>query len=170
MEKAQDKDKITRTILAQFTKTGKDIFDFNVTSADCEYFFPISAINAWRRQLILSLEDERLKRYVRRESKIIPSSIPYLTNEIDFTANVSNHLSERFYCRHGVKQIERSVETGTVPQKLMYNKYCIKFELGMCPLKQGAPNSGNLFLRYSDKKLKLHFDCKKCEMSVENEL
>jgi putative protease len=166
MEKALNKDKIRETVIEQAGKTGNDIFDFEVY-AECEYFFPVAAINAWRRQLIRALEDERQKRYRRKESKVVPSDTAYISDEIDFTANVSNSLAVRFYRRHGVKTIRHAVETGTVPTHLMYNKYCIKFELGMCP-KQGAPNSGDLFLLYSNKRLVLHFDCKRCEMRIDN--
>jgi putative protease len=165
-EKAIDKDKMQKTIIGQFGKTGNDIFDFRTECPDCEYFFPISGVNAWRRQLIHTLDNERQKQYKRKESKIIPSDIAYITDEIDYTANVSNSLAERFYRRHGVQKIERAVESGTVPDRLMYNKYCIKFELGMCSVKQDAPKSGDLFLCYANTKLKLHFDCKKCEMSI----
>ncbi|MDR1593020.1 MAG: U32 family peptidase [Prevotellaceae bacterium] len=165
-EKAIDSDKMLKTIIEQFGKTGNDIFDFRINCQNCEYFFPISAINAWRRQLILALADERRARYKRKESTIVPSGIAYITDEVDFTANVSNSLAERFYRRHGVRKIEKAVESGTVPKSLMYNKYCIKFELGMCPVKQGAPKSGDLFLCHANKKLKLCFDCKKCEVEI----
>jgi putative protease len=166
MEKARDKNRIQETINVQFGKTGKDIFDFRIDYLNCEYFFPISDINAWRRQLIQTLDNERQKQYKRRESKIHSSGVAYVSNDIDFTANVSNSLAEQFYRKHGVVNIEKAVETGTTPKRLMYNKYCIKFELGMCSPKQGAPNSGNLILCYLNKKLKLHFDCEKCEMSI----
>jgi putative protease len=168
MEKARDKNRIQETINVQFGKTGKDIFDFRIDYLNCEYFFPISDINAWRRGLIQALDNERQKYYKRSESKIYPSDVVYLTNDIDFTANVSNSLAAQFYRKHGVETIETAVETGTVPKQLMSNKYCIKFELGMCPVKQGAPNSGDLFLCYLNKKLKLDFDCAKCEMSIGN--
>jgi putative protease len=167
-EKTIDENKMQKTIIEQFGKTGNEIFDFRVDCPECKYFFPISVINAWRRQLIQLFYEERQKHYKRKESKIVPSDIPYITGEIDFTANVSNSLAEQFYRRHGVQKIEKAVESGTIPKRLMYNKYCIKFELGMCSAKQDAPKSGDLFLTYSNKKLKLHFDCKKCEMSVIN--
>jgi putative protease len=163
-EKAIDSCKMQSTVIEQFGKTGNDIFDFHTDCPNCEYFFPVSAVNAWRRQLILALNEAR--QYRRKESKIVPSDIAYITDAVDCTANVSNSLAERFYRRHGVRKIERAVEVGTVPKRLMYSRYCIKFELGMCSVKQGAPESGNLFLQYANRKLNLHFDCKKCEMSI----
>jgi putative protease len=165
-EKALDSSGMRQTVVRQFGKTGNDIFDFSTDCEECLYFFPISVINSWRRQLVVLLDGERQRQYKRRESKIVPSDIPYITNEINYTANVSNAMAERFYRRHGVRKIEKAVESGTVPDRLMFNKYCIKFELGMCPVKQGAKKSGNLLLHHADTILMLHFDCNRCEMSV----
>lgn len=167
MEKARNIEKIKDTIINQFSKTGNEIFNFTINSIDCEYFFPISEINNWRRLLSAKLETQREKSYKRNTFKIAPSTIPYIADNINFTANVSNHLAERFYKRHGVVKIEKAVETGTIPAKVMFNKYCIKYELGICPVKQGGKETGDLFLHNSGKVLKLKFDCKNCEMSIE---
>jgi hypothetical protein len=49
----------------------------------------------------------------------------------------------------------------------MVCKYCIKFELGMCPVKQRAGASGDMFLVYAGRELRLKFDCTECKMYVE---
>ena len=49
---------------------------------------------------------------------------------------------------------------------LMRTKYCLKYELGLCPLKQGAAPTGELFLVNNGRRLSLGFDCKACEMTV----
>jgi len=49
---------------------------------------------------------------------------------------------------------------------LMRSKYCIRFELGRCPVHQGAKNGGTLYLLNNGRRLKLSFDCKSCEMQV----
>ncbi|MBQ7268231.1 MAG: U32 family peptidase [Bacteroidales bacterium] len=49
---------------------------------------------------------------------------------------------------------------------LMRSKYCIRFELGLCPVHQGASDSGKLFLLNNNRRLALGFDCKACEMTV----
>lgn len=65
----------------------------------------------------------------------------------------------------------------TVPEKddipetrsrdyLMRSRYCIRFELGMCPVHQHASGSDKLFLVNNGRRLRLHFDCKSCEMSI----
>ena len=49
---------------------------------------------------------------------------------------------------------------------LMRSKYCIRYELGMCPIYQGAEDSGPLHLLNNGRTLSLGFDCKSCEMTV----
>lgn len=50
--------------------------------------------------------------------------------------------------------------------QLMISKYCVRFELGLCPVHQGAKDGGPLYLLNNGRRLALHFDCKNCEMSV----
>ncbi len=49
---------------------------------------------------------------------------------------------------------------------LMRSRYCIRYELGMCPVHQGAPDSGPLYLLNNGRRLALRFDCRSCEMTV----
>ncbi len=49
---------------------------------------------------------------------------------------------------------------------LMRSKYCIRYELGLCPVHQGASDTGPLFLINNGRRLALGFDCKACEMTV----
>ena len=49
---------------------------------------------------------------------------------------------------------------------LMQSKYCIRYELGLCPVHQGASDTGPLFLINNGRRLALGFDCKACEMTV----
>lgn len=51
-------------------------------------------------------------------------------------------------------------------EPLMRSKYCIRYELGMCPVHQGAKDSGPLFLLNNGRRFALGFDCRKCEMTV----
>ena len=50
--------------------------------------------------------------------------------------------------------------------ELMRSKYCIRYELGICPVHQGAAESGPLFLLNNGRRFALGFDCKHCEMTV----
>ncbi|MCQ2153084.1 MAG: U32 family peptidase [Bacteroidales bacterium] len=49
---------------------------------------------------------------------------------------------------------------------LLRSKYCVRYEMGLCPAHQGAADTGPLFLMNGGRRLSLHFDCTRCEMSV----
>ena len=61
----------------------------------------------------------------------------------------------------GVKGISASN-----PKELMRSKYCVRYELGLCPKYQGARPPQELFLLNNGRRLALHFDCAACEMTV----
>ena len=48
----------------------------------------------------------------------------------------------------------------------MRSRYCIRYELGLCPKHQGAANRGPLFLSNNGRVFSLGFDCAACEMTV----
>ena len=48
----------------------------------------------------------------------------------------------------------------------MRSKYCVRYELGLCPKYQGARPPKELFLLNNGRRLALHFDCAACEMTV----
>jgi putative protease len=50
--------------------------------------------------------------------------------------------------------------------ELMRTRYCIRYELGLCPVHQGAKAGRPLFLLNNGRRLKLHSDCAQCEMTV----
>ena len=49
---------------------------------------------------------------------------------------------------------------------LMRSKYCVRYELGLCPRYQGAKPPKDLYLLNNGRRLALHFDCAACEMTV----
>ena len=50
--------------------------------------------------------------------------------------------------------------------ELMRSKYCVRYELGLCPKYQGARPPQELFLLNNGRRLALRFDCTACEMTV----
>ena len=48
----------------------------------------------------------------------------------------------------------------------MRTKYCIRFELGICPKHHGAKDMKQLYLLNNGRRLALGFDCRNCEMTV----
>ena len=71
----------------------------------------------------------------------------------------------------------RTSQVATLPDglpesspELMRSKYCIRYELGLCPKYQGAKPPQELYLRNNGRRLALHFDCAACEMTVTSQL
>jgi len=48
--------------------------------------------------------------------------------------------------------------------ELMRSRYCVRYELGMCPKHHGARDSKPLMLLNNGRRFRLSFDCKACEM------
>ncbi|MCR4824402.1 MAG: U32 family peptidase [Bacteroidales bacterium] len=71
----------------------------------------------------------------------------------------------------GAPDFVRPVPDGTSPRdtsrtELMRSRYCVRYELGLCPKYQGAQAPQELYLLNNGRRLALHFDCKACEMTV----
>ena len=60
----------------------------------------------------------------------------------------------------------KSAENARATAPLMRTRYCIRYELGLCPVHQGAKETGPLFLLNNGRRLALGFDCAHCEMTV----
>lgn len=130
-------------------------------------FLSASALNGIRRLIASRLESMQCKRIPlggKTASGKEPAQCPA---EITYKDNVSNHLSRELYASRGAATIEDAFEiTHRKDAELMRTRYCIKQELGLCPVHQGARDPGPLFLLNNGKRYPLHFDCKNCEMTV----
>ena len=103
--------------------------------------------------------------------------VPY--REVTYKQNVANRLSEEIYRLAGASSIDQAYELAHQRgAELMRTKYCIRYELGICPIhqkenRQNIPASLRnikadtaLFLLNNGKRLALHFDCRNCEMTL----
>ncbi len=86
---------------------------------------------------------------------------------LSYKYNVSNAAARALYEARGAESIEPAYELAhRKDAELMRTRYCVRYELGMCPVHQGAKESRPLFLLNNGRRLALHFDCAKCEMTV----
>ena len=73
-----------------------------------------------------------------------------------------NELADKYF-----REMEDAYElTHRKGLELMRSKYCVRYELGLCPVHQGARDSGPLYLLNNGRRLKLDFNCRACEMTV----
>ncbi len=103
---------------------------------------------------------------------------------LSYKANIANHVARETYQSLGATQTDDAFEISHRPDaELMRTKYCIRYELGLCPVHQQAgrqqgkgnanlhgltttANLKNLSLINNSKRYRLAFDCANCEMIV----
>ena len=142
------------------------------------YFLPAGTLNQLRRKAVEQLIALRIAHHRPADSPRIDSGVPYPVPTLDYRANVINDKAEAFYKHHEAKEIERGLElTENYDGKaLMTTKYCLRYELGCC--LQGKGNgkpqldinpSATLILRNNDRRFRLAFDCRNCQMLLYKE-
>ena len=139
-----------------------------ITAPDELPFMSASAINAIRRALAERLESMPcIKRDLLNCRIKGDKAKSYYDQKVSYKQNISNKLSEELYKEAGVVACEKAYElTHREGAELMRTRYCIRYELGMCPVHQKAKDSGPLFLLNNGQRFALHFDCRNCEMTV----
>ncbi len=158
----------------QLGKLGNTPFEASRIDVDFQenWFIPASVLAELRRETIEKLLQTRKINYRRSVRKIQPTTHSFPLNKLTYLGNVMNAEAETFYRDHGVKEIEPAFEKVPVEgAALMFCKHCIRYNLGYCPTHQGgkSPYTEPYYLTYKDKKFRLSFDCKNCEMKVINE-
>ena len=102
---------------------------------------------------------------LRDPEKVTPKVISQ--TDVTYKANVSNKVSAAVYSKAGAENIQDAYELSHVRSaELMRTRYCIRYELGMCPKHQGAKPGKALFLLNNGQRFALGFDCRNCEMTV----
>lgn len=97
----------------------------------------------------------------------INDGTPRTEGTLSFKANIANKVSQKIMEDMGVSCVEPAYEISHEKSaELMRTKYCIRHELGLCPVHQGGSPSGKLFLVNNGRRYSLGFDCARCEMTV----
>jgi putative protease len=158
-------------IRTQLSKTGNTIFEIMDVYINYvqEWFIPSSLLSEWRKKLTDALLSVRKINYYQEFKKTVSTSHDYPEKQLTYLGNVSNEKSRTFYTQHNTQVLQPAFEQ--VPQKnktLMFSKYCVKYALGYCPKETEKPFEFQepLYLINDQFRLRLDFDCKKCEMYV----
>jgi putative protease len=169
---ALNSEKSIENIRVQLSKAGDTIFKIETVEINmCEpVFIPTSTINQIRRDLLEHLINVRIEQFSNAKNKRKQIESQYFTDKLSYKGNVSNSLSKAFYNRQGVLSIDNAFELQqNIPDaELMVARYCIKHEIGICPIKQNGKPTGDLFLKDNNNLYPLEFDCKNCVMKVKS--
>ena len=137
-------------------------------------FLPIAGINALRRRAMELLVSSVWRASgaiapLRMGSCSIPRILYPTGSPRDFRLNIANHAALDFYRLHGVRKASISpvARVHSRGDELMRTKYCLRYELHLCPRQGACRQASPLILESGGKKLKLLFDCEKCEMVLE---
>lgn len=183
-EPARNRESAERALREQLSKSS-GIFTFTLESVRCREipFFPMSLLNSFRRGIAAMaaerIEQQRIlqKRAQAHEPAGAEARPCVVNHHLSYLANSSNSLSDEFYRSCGAESIEPAYELSKVPgAELMRTKYCLRYELGICPHGKKNPRGElaaeaekivyPLFLVNGGKRLELSFDCKMCEMTI----
>lgn len=209
---AENAKRMREMFVAQISKdTG--IYSFTLRSLEVETpdgslpFLPTSALNAIRRDLAAALEEmpcraipllvnQASSRTGNAEYPVLEPDVLSQVQDIQETtsngphlsykANIANHIARKIYMSLGASRTDDAFEISHRPDaELMRTKYCIRYELGLCPVHQAGRQHGranhtsgmvnppipssrktNLYLTNNGKRYHLAFDCANCEMVV----
>ena len=189
------------------------IYSFTLRSLEVETpdgslpFLPASALNAIRRDLAAALEEmpcraipllvnQASSRTGNAEYPVLEPDVLSQVQDIQETtsngphlsykANIANHIARKIHMSLGASRTDDAFEISHRPDaELMRTKYCIRYELGLCPVHQAGRQHGranhtsgmvnppipssrktNLYLTNNGKRYHLAFDCANCEMVV----
>jgi len=169
---ARKPDQARATLERQLTRLGDSEFVNDNLEIDLSapYFFPVSILNALRRDLVTKLQAERAGNFPRLTGGAIQNDVPYPETKLSFLGNGLNLQAAAFYHRHGVQEIEPAAESGIDMQfrKVMTTKHCLKYELGGCHYQDQPRSFDEPLYLVAEDGLRLHlaFNCRDCLMDV----
>ncbi|MDR2970285.1 MAG: U32 family peptidase [Tannerellaceae bacterium] len=173
-EKELAKQSQEENIRAQLSRLGNTPFEATEVkiSFSQNWFVPSSVLAEMRRVGVERLLETRKIRYRRewvKPARYRENLHSYGEEKLTYLGNVANKQAASFYQSHGVTQISPAFELE--PQQnapLMFTKHCLRYSLGWCPVhqKQQSPWREPYYLLYKDRRLRLEFDCKACEMRI----
>ena len=163
-EPADNQERMAALLQTQLSKkTGIYQFRFCAQNIPSLPLLPAARLNALRRDLAEALDQDPCRQRPLpegRKTETGPGCAPYT-----YKANVSNSLAAVRYGGAGEPAYEQTHRTDA---ELMRTRYCVRYELGLCPRHHGSGTNAPLFLTNQGRRLQLTFDCARCEMTVKS--
>ena len=169
-ESAKDNERMLSVIRGQLAKrSGHYSFTEPAISVDGQLpFMPSAFLNGIRRDLAAALDNRPVNMIPLRAGIVSEERAP---EELTYKANIANSLDRSFYGSRGTEKMEQAYELSHQSgAELMRSKYCVRYELGLCPKQQPGIKPEPLYLLNAGKRLRLDFHCKECEMTVKEDL
>ena len=157
-----------RSAKKQLARLGDSFFRLENLSVELEGnpFLPAALLNDLRRKAVAAHEELRREEHPREEAAVIRSGTPWLSPAVSVLDNIRNSRAVAFYRRHGA-EVGGELDAKQVDgMPLMQTKYCVKYQLGLCPHEKGSGGikDSRLILADQTGEKELEFDCQRCEM------
>jgi putative protease len=169
-EPAKDYAKADANLRTQLGKLGNSDYRLNQLQVNCanRWFLPASVINGLRRDAIAAFDEARINGYQRPLRGEHDKEARFPQKYLSFLSNVANDKSREFYEQHGVIQMEDTYEKNQVltDAPLMVTKHCLRYSFNLCPKEVEGIKADPMVLDIGKDRLKLVFDCQKCEMMI----
>lgn len=160
-------------ICKQLSKLGNTPFEVAKVDVLLEdnWFIPSSLLAEMRREAVEKLVANRNIRYNREIAKYLhlQEKPHFPQTQLTYLGNVANQKAQAFYKEHGITNIDSAFEINPLKGvPLMFTKHCLRYSMGWCPTyqKKKSPYKEPYYLLYKETRLRLHFDCKHCQMQV----
>ena len=160
-------------ICKQLSKLGNTPFEVAKVDVLLEdnWFIPSSLLAEMRREAVEKLVANRNIRYNREIAKSLhlQEKPHFPQTQLTYLGNVANQKALAFYKEHGITNIDSAFEINPLKGvPLMFTKHCLRYSMGWCPTyqKKKSPYKEPYYLLYKETRLRLHFDCKHCQMQV----
>lgn len=173
-EVAANQERMRSIFIKQISKvSGIYSFALRSISGTALPILPMAAINAIRRSLAERLDAVPCKARPMPAGSKGDAAAP---KSLTYKDNVANKIAKEVYESCGATAIQPAYELshdGKAPMvskaELMRTKYCIRYEIGLCPKYQHAAPPQHLYLLNNGRRYALGFDCVHCEMTVGEE-
>lgn len=183
-ETARDRERMLGMVRGQLGKAAER-YSFSVDALSACGAVPLlsaAQLNGMRRNLAETLDGMEVALRPLGRGKV--DAIVKGPADVTYRDNVANHVAAEVLAERGAAVTQRAYELGHYRgAELMRSKYCVRYELGLCPNRQGrvrdSGESGRdsgvsghgeaaqpLYLKNNGRRLRLSFDCAHCEMVV----
>ncbi len=182
-------------IMKQLTKLGSTVYECHTIQLEegiDQYFIPNSVLTELRHMIVEQLDDmiiaqckqEHYQKATTNANKITAVEANQRQYQ-DFTYlyNISNKEALKFYQAQGLKRVDMAYETiekynrGKVKKQgenvpdalLMQCRHCIRYSLGYCVKRGGKQPIWRepLYLALpNNRRFRIEFDCKDCQMNI----
>jgi 23S rRNA 5-hydroxycytidine C2501 synthase len=168
-ERARNPEMMRNILIQQAQKSGNTIFFVEKVIVDMEQIphLGVALINDIRRKAFDAHLQIRLQHHGIPHMPLVPNTVPW-PSDLLTPAFPSNRKAQDFYARHGLITFGDAVERNRNDIVLMTCRYCLKAQLGFCPMqgKQVLRPAEPLTITDNTGTYELAFDCRRCEMTV----